>query len=440
MTTYCCRGTPGIGKSWFGELLMWVMVNIGVRVVYQQSLESLWYFFDFGRDYVRCTPISTRLAWPKDFSSDHFACVIFDPAASGAAVVPLKVPQFTVVTASPNRQHFKEFLKYAEELRYMPFWSLSDLYRILPYCNLPGTLAEKRAMLEKRFQVVGGVPRKLFGSTSLDVWQMAIDADLRQEAGGIASMLLDYPGVMRDCAKNHSDLVFLHSSPPFDRTRLYLASDYVRRTYAQMGQYRRAQAAEIEEAWDDPTFAAEAGHKFRPFAFEAIFLGGRFSLHGFREDGTHEPSATDYQLGPFYGLETIASPASIETILPGVFYRPSQPKFPLPDYFALCGDDLFLFQMTVSSQKPNPAGIFSHSQLRPLLELYSKSNLNGRVVVVFVAPDFIYRSFSLTQSGWKKWSSVHSSAGPFRFSDPLKILSCPCVAAVLYLPISPSSP
>src|SRR3546814_1735423 len=59
------------------------------------------------------------------------------------SVEPLWVEQFTIVTASPNRIHFKEFLKRVGKLRFLPHWSLDDLMRILPYVELPGELVEK---------------------------------------------------------------------------------------------------------------------------------------------------------------------------------------------------------------------------------------------------------------------------------------------------------
>ena len=58
--------------------------------------------------------------------------------------------------------------------------------------------------------------------------------------------------------------------------------------------------------------------------------------------------------------------------------------------------------MTVSDSKPSPVPIFSNTTLPPLLHLFSATFPSRRVVVVFVAPDFILNSFKLTETGWVK--------------------------------------
>ena len=440
----CRRGTPGIGKSWFGELLLWVLVSAGVRVVYQQARAAMWYFFHSSSEHIYEGDVRTKRWWPQEFSSDLGAFFIFDPAASGTLVEPLLVDQFTVVTASPNRKHFKEFLKGAGQLRFLPSWSLADLERILPFCDLTGNAAARKRVLTERFEIVGGIPRKIFDNSSLEEWKSIIASELLEHAGDIQSLLANYRDLMKDYTKAHNNLVFLHSTPPhFDKARLFLASKYVRQCYGQqLKQFERRQRAdEIKSAWNDPARAEEAGKKFEPFAFESLFFGGRFALFPFREDGTHAPTGSDRQLGPFQGSELFTNVADVKLLLRDVLYRPSQTNFPILDFFALCDNDLMLFQMTVSDHKPIPEGIFSDAQVRSLLELYSSMNLSGRVVVVFVAPDFVLHAFKLTETGWKKDSSKSESKKSvpslFQFVDPHMKLKCTCIASVLYLPVLP---
>ena len=345
---------------------------MGVRVVFQQARAALWLFFDPNSDHVQVAAVSTVLGWPKEFSSDLGAVLIFDPAASGSAVEPLLVDQFTVVTASPNRLHFKEFLKTAGQLRFLPFWSSEDLKRILPYCDLPGPLAAKEAVLAERYGVVGGIPRKIFDDKSTSKWKAELESQLAQHAGNIRSLLsLD---IIEDYNKAHNNLVVIHSTPPtFETARLFLTSDFVREKYKEkaMASDRRVRAEEIKTAWNDPTRAAEAGKKFEPFAFESLFLGGRFPLFHVREDGTHEASGSDRSIGPFLGSETFTELSEMKEILRYVLYRPSKSNFPILDFFALNGDDLMLFQMTVSTLKPNPSAIFTDKEVLPLLQLYA---------------------------------------------------------------------
>jgi len=420
-----------------------VLVNLGARVVYQQARASLWLYFDLNSDSVGISPVKTVLGWPQEFSNDIGAFFLFDPAASGYAVEPLLVHQFTVVTASPNRKHFKEFIKTAQ-MRFLPSWSLADLDRILPYCNLPGTVAARRKALEERFEIVGGIPRKIFENFSSEYWTKTITNELIEHSGGVQLLLAEFNTVMKDYNRVHNDLVVIYSTGPhFDRARFFLASEYVRRCYPQQIKLseRRLRAEEIKSAWNDPTRAAEAGEKFEPFAFESLFFGGRFALYPFLEDGTHAPTGSDCQLGPFQGSETFTDLSYVTTFLPDMLYRPSQKNFPILDYFALCGNDLLLFQMTMSDRKPDPEGIFSDTRVRPLLKLYSGMNLHGRIMVVFVAPDFVLHSFKLTETGWKKDSSKSKSkksvTSLFQVVDSQKKLKCACVASVLYLPVLP---
>lgn len=441
------RGTPGIGKSWFGELLLWVLVNMGVRVVFQQARAAKWLFFDLAAEYVYDCDVHTDRWWPKEFSSDMGAVLIFDPAASGSAVEPLLVDQFTVVTASPNRLHFKEFLKTAGQMRFLPFWSREDLKRILPYCDLPGPLAAKEAVLAERYGVVGGIPRKIFDDKATSKWKAELESQLAQHAGNIRSLLsLD---IIEDYNRAHNNLVVIHSTrPTFENARLFLTSDFVREKYKEkaMASDRRVRSEEIKAAWNDPTRAAEAGKKFEPFAFESLFLGGRFPLFQVREDGTHEASGSDRSIGPFQGSETFTDLSEMKDVLHDVLYRPSKSNFPILDFFALNDDDLVLFQMTVSTVKPNPNAIFTDKEVLPLLQLHSTLYPKGRVEIVFVAPDFVLHSFKLTKTGWsqkkKKEKKTKSKPkkqppAPFEFVDPSKKLQCRGVAFVLYLPVLP---
>jgi len=151
-------GTAGIGKSWFGELLLWIFVRLGFRVIFQQARENQCHFFDPKRRDSVSSAVYSALDWPSDFRQDKDAVLLFDPAASGAAVEPLQVRQFTVVTASPNRQHFKEFLKQVKNLRFLPVWSLDDLARILPFADSD---CDEGALVE-RYTTIGGIPRLLF--------------------------------------------------------------------------------------------------------------------------------------------------------------------------------------------------------------------------------------------------------------------------------------
>src|SRR3546814_361940 len=103
--------------------------------------------------------------------------------------------------------------------------------RILPYVELPGELVEKESLLETRFEVVGGIPRKLFDlDRSLLICQKTILEKLRQNMGNVRSLLsLE---VIDDYNQAHNDLVAIHSTPPqFDEGKLELASAYVRMHY-----------------------------------------------------------------------------------------------------------------------------------------------------------------------------------------------------------------
>ena len=128
--------------------------------------------------------------------------------------------QFTVVTASPNRQHFKEFLKTAGQLRFLPSWSFDDL----PFCNLPGNAAARKRALKELFEVVGGIPRKIFDDKPLSFWKGKIAGQLKLHATDIRSLLSLYDEEIEDYYRAHNNLVIIHSTPPFDTARLFLSS------------------------------------------------------------------------------------------------------------------------------------------------------------------------------------------------------------------------
>ena len=448
-------GTPGIGKSWFGELLLWVFTRLGIRVIYEHALTGKWFFFDPASDVVLTSPRSTDLAWPAHFRNDMHAVLLFDPAASGSAVEPLLVDQFTVVTSSPNRLHFKEFYKRASEMRFLPSWTLDDLKRILPFTTLAGSLVQKEVALVERFQVVGGIPRKLFDDKPVRYWQHQVLGQLRQNVANVRSLLsLE---VIEDYNQAHNNLVVIYASPPaFDQAHLILSSAFVRLHYQTESKSsdRRKLADEIWAAWNDPTRAVEAGKKFEPFAFGSLVLGGKFPYFPLLESGSHASSTSEHQFGPFEHTELFTDLTDLMQILPNVLYRPSISNFPVIDFFAVIDDELILFQMTVSTFKPSPLAVFSNTTLLPLLDLYASTFSKRRVVIVFVAPDFILNSFKLTETGWVKKEAekrklkkeketekkqikgekkMHKQATPLCITNEATNLEL--VAFVLYIPV-----
>lgn len=385
------------------------------------------------------------------------------------------VKQFTVVTASPNRLHFKEFLKSAGELRFLPFWSLEDLQRVLPYCDLPGTLLEKEVALAERFDVVGGNMRRIFARKTTAEWKSEFTSQVDQHARDIRSLLS--AELVKDYNQAHNNLVAIHSIPPFEKARLCLSSKFVRDDYclAARTSDRRARAEEIQAAWNDPSRAVEAGKKFEPFAFDSLFLGGRFPVYRIQANGTHEASGVDRALGPFQGSVPFGDASEVKDILPDVIYRPLKRNFPRLDFLALKGDTLEIFQMTVSLEKPNPSAIFADETVLPLLHLFAKRFPTGRVEVLFVLPDFLPKSFKITGTRVKgekpkkpkanerempknketKRSIVRkrqvlgaekdsreakpeaNDQKPFEFVDPSGKLTISCSAFVIYIPILP---
>src|SRR3546814_10040177 len=72
------------------------------------------------------------------------------------------------------------------------------------------------------------------------------------------------------------------------------------------------------------------------------------------------------QFGQLERIVLVTSVASLMKLEPNILYRPSQLNFPLIDFFAVIGNKLAFFLMTVSDSSPSPLDILSNAKLGPL--------------------------------------------------------------------------
>lgn len=413
-----------------------MLTRLGIRVVYEQAMAKTWYFFDPARKSAQLSfPFRAR-PWPLVFRADRGAVVIFDPAASGEAVEPLMLPQFTVATASPNRSHFKEFVKRCGEMRYFPPWSLPELLQILPFSPLDGD----RAALEERFAVVGGVPRKIFGTTPTLAWELLLTGKLSSNVLSVRSLLSR--DVIEDFNQAHNDLVTLHGAPPsFDQPRLELASDYVRLHYPndETMADRRHLSDEIRAAFDDPTRSVEAGKKFESFVRSALIRGGYFPHAQILKDGSHNTSLMQLrEFKPMLRIFRFADLSSLDHLSPGDLFCPANPNFPLVDFFAIVDDELLLFQVTVASTKPSPLPILQHEAFLPLFRRFASASAKKIVKIFYVVPQFSLtkspKPFRITELGELTNLSPEDKDTPLTWKH--EALGLTLEAAILYLPIA----
>src|SRR5262249_23110965 len=75
---------------------------------------------------------------------------------------PARVPAITVMAASPNKQHYKQWLKEVATMFWMSVWSLEELAAIREYSAQTGFEPISEHLLFERYELFGGIPRFVF--------------------------------------------------------------------------------------------------------------------------------------------------------------------------------------------------------------------------------------------------------------------------------------
>jgi hypothetical protein len=163
-------GNPGIGKSRSMAYLLRILLQNERTVIYEARKDKIVYAFIPPVRPVRQNQSSNYKVWTCDYrrfsepacvalkNSDHYYLIDPDVPAQIASV-----NAHTVLAASPNRAHFKEFQKRAIKWL-MPIWRKEELKSLLAYIKIEGaTLTDTE--FESRYMNFGGRIRYMFAGS-----------------------------------------------------------------------------------------------------------------------------------------------------------------------------------------------------------------------------------------------------------------------------------
>ncbi|CAB4478973.1 unnamed protein product [Rhizophagus irregularis] len=110
-------GNPGIGKTFFGYYLLYIIAKANRTVVYHQHHRSP---ILFSEDKVYCSKVDDIHLF-KDYLGKNDTWYIVD------AREPMEFRGKTILVCSPQMTYYKTFDSLGINVRYMPVWSLAEI-------------------------------------------------------------------------------------------------------------------------------------------------------------------------------------------------------------------------------------------------------------------------------------------------------------------------
>jgi hypothetical protein len=176
-------GNAGIGKSAFGEYLLWQAVQAGRTAVYVSDKSHGCYIFHADGRAVLLDKVAFQETLEVLF--DPSTVLIYDGNGEGKGVPPI-VSATTVLVTSPKRSRFKEFEREGGDLLFFPVFSRDEIGDLLevafPALHTP---AGRRGVWE-RYDKWGGIPRYVLK-------RISASAKLLLEGGSPASAWTSWP-------------------------------------------------------------------------------------------------------------------------------------------------------------------------------------------------------------------------------------------------------
>lgn len=202
-------GNPGIGKTFFGFVILLLLARTGATVVYESDF--------LGKRYLFADNVVAQ------GSQEDFDSILDQPTTYYIvdALKPAYYDAMTILLTSPRRSIWYEFDKTDCQSCYMPVWSIEEILkcRELMYSDTPV------AVVQDCFRQWGGIPRYVLRYAHVQEQQVALE-----EAMGIVNLswLMNACGlVYEDDAPVLHRLLHFRVSKGFHSNRFMFASQYV---------------------------------------------------------------------------------------------------------------------------------------------------------------------------------------------------------------------
>ena len=331
-------GNPGIGKSWFGLYVAFMLLSGSepVTIVWEARRRS-------SRTLIRNGQVfrGSLEAFVSELE-DTCTWYLVDEAVPPGAV---EVEARTLVFSSPKRENYKDTLKApASTIRYMPVWSWEEIEacRSLLYADDPGRPAsEVRAAYERW----GGIPRYVLEKLADRSAQLELSRALSVKN---VEKVLDSVGEIDTAPEASHRLLHIMTSAPYVDTSVEFGSDYIRgRATEILLRRQRAELSYFVSRETDPLFANLRGDCFEGLAHEKLAAGGEFQtrlLTGAGGSSTRIMPRAPLRRISGNKLENLAELCDFPA---GTYCKPTNGNFPVIDALILPG---LLLQMTVSER------------------------------------------------------------------------------------------
>lgn len=261
-------GNPGIGKTFFGYVLLLYLARMGATVVYESGLSQK--RFLFSRDIV--VQGSTR----------DFVTILDRPTTyyivDGAK--PAYYPARTILLTSPRRSVWFAFNKTNCEPLYMPVWSRKEIMkcRDLLYPNLDAS------MVSGHFRRWGGIARYVLEYAASDRQQLMLEKAFDSVD---IDWLVDACGKLdaNDAEVSHR-LLHYRVNKRFDSEYFVFASLYVQQEgYKRLYEKDKRKLLEFIAASDGVgAIAVLRGHLFEGHVHSVLPRGGTFRIRHLIDD------------------------------------------------------------------------------------------------------------------------------------------------------------
>jgi hypothetical protein len=377
-------GNPGIGKTYFGYYLLYLLARRGATILYENVAKKSSYVFDGEEAFRTYDKIIT-----DSYKSRRDVWYIVD------GMEPEKVNAKTILVSSPKKSHFEHFDKYSTvTIRYMPEWSLYEIHtcknEMFPNIN------EER--VNTLFSMWGGIPRFVLENADDIVQQQklmsAVDLcgdkifdcigghDANPEIShNIIHLWTNLPTEEeeKNTDENTNNEIEYIEEVPYTKQLYYFASDYVANLVTEKFKQNIMKKLLLDIKGSLLTGKSDQflGCCFEQIAHRMLREGGKFIVRSL-EPGFRENEVL-YQ--PFTKQENILTFSKIEDIKESEYYQPEIKNFPSID--AIVAPKVLL-QMTTSMTHP--------IKMVGLDKLYDGNKLakNEDISFYFVVPAQLY--------------------------------------------------
>ncbi|CAB4441894.1 unnamed protein product [Rhizophagus irregularis] len=397
-------GNPGIGKTYFGYYLLYLLAGLDVTVVYDNQKESNPIVFESGKNaFISNSEII------KPYLQNSKVWYIVDGKE------PKSVDAKTILICSPKRNYYNKFDNYEGVVvaRFMPIWSWEEIKQCRK--GLYNYEVEKK-LAKDLFLMWGGIPRYVLEKAKDITSQqkltdaiLACDMDIFKYIGESSvertttshMVVHNYVNLplsdddelneveLNQCTREQLKLD-RYGDPPYTKTILRFASHYVRkRVTEQLEENIRARLREQIKAGEGSPLLGSA---FEYIAHKILRNGGKFDVRPLDEYDNDDDDDDDDDANAKVDLVRqdqllYFNKKNINVIRDGVYFQPQEKNFPSLDSVIAPNR---VFQMTVSRIHP-----IKMSGLKLLHDKFGGNSADHLIYYYFVVPERIYDRYEV---------------------------------------------